>query len=114
MRKLGLLESDPRSNFLSDATKTIVSHALRILARFFLKDDHIPFLLRGVGILHLIPIPFPSTWHTLQDDGEHLHGPTVRDWSKILTAFTMEWMDLEEVAVAAALKTKPPIDRTEL
>lgn len=26
-------------------------------------DDHVPFLTRGVNILHMIPHPFPSVWH---------------------------------------------------
>jgi glutaminyl-peptide cyclotransferase len=26
-------------------------------------DDHVPFLMRGVNILHMIPYPFPSVWH---------------------------------------------------
>lgn len=26
-------------------------------------DDHVPFLTRGVNILHMIPYPFPSVWH---------------------------------------------------
>jgi glutaminyl-peptide cyclotransferase len=29
-------------------------------------DDHIPFLNRGVSILHLIANPFPRVWHRLQ------------------------------------------------
>ena len=28
-------------------------------------DDHIPFLRRGVSVLHLIPEPFPPVWHTI-------------------------------------------------
>jgi glutaminyl-peptide cyclotransferase len=27
-------------------------------------DDHVPFLMRGVNVLHLIPYPFPYVWHT--------------------------------------------------
>lgn len=26
-------------------------------------DDHVPFLTRGVNILHMIPYPFPKEWH---------------------------------------------------
>jgi len=29
-------------------------------------DDHMPFLHRGVNILHVIASPFPSVWHTLK------------------------------------------------
>ena len=28
-------------------------------------DDHMPFLERGVNVLHVIPTPFPTVWHTL-------------------------------------------------
>lgn len=28
-------------------------------------DDHRPFKERGVPILHLIPVPFPSVWHSM-------------------------------------------------
>ncbi|RUP52359.1 hypothetical protein BC936DRAFT_145885, partial [Jimgerdemannia flammicorona] len=29
-------------------------------------DDHVPFLIRGVPILHIIPVPFPKMWHTVK------------------------------------------------
>lgn len=32
----------------------------------YIADDHIPFLRKGVNILHVIPYRFPSVWHTLQ------------------------------------------------
>ena len=28
-------------------------------------DDHVPFLARGVSVVHLIPDPFPMVWHRL-------------------------------------------------
>lgn len=88
MRKLRLLESAPTSRFMPDADKTQ-------FGRGFVQDDHIPFMLRGADVLHIIPTPFPRVWHTMNDDGEHLDGPTVQDWAKIVTAFAAEWMDLE-------------------
>ncbi|CAI2184186.1 3923_t:CDS:2 [Funneliformis geosporum] len=30
-----------------------------------IEDDHIPFLMRGVPVLHIIPSPFPIVWHQL-------------------------------------------------
>jgi glutaminyl-peptide cyclotransferase len=30
-----------------------------------IEDDHLPFLERGVNILHIIASPFPNVWHTL-------------------------------------------------
>jgi glutaminyl-peptide cyclotransferase len=29
-------------------------------------DDHMPFLQRGVSVLHMIADPFPHVWHTLK------------------------------------------------
>lgn len=66
--------------------------------RYFLAgqigDDHLPFFKRGVPVLHLIPIPFPNTWHKIIDDGDHLDMDAVHDWSIIMTAFTAEYMEL--------------------
>jgi len=61
----------------------------------FVQDDHVPFMARGVDILHIIPTPFPRVWHEMSDDGEHLDMDTVEDWTKLVMAFTAEWMELE-------------------
>lgn len=90
MRDLGLLESNPFSPFLPDTDKTTGAFG-------GISDDHLPFISKGVSVLHVIPSPFPDVWHTMQDDGEHLDMPTVRDWSKIVAAFTLEWLDMMEV-----------------
>ncbi|KFY88913.1 hypothetical protein V500_06044 [Pseudogymnoascus sp. VKM F-4518 (FW-2643)] len=69
-----------------------------------MQDDHVPFLQRGVEILHLIPQRFPDVWHKITDDGEHLDSASVEDWAMITTAFVAEWMDLEGFFPAAAKK----------
>jgi len=66
----------------------------------YIEDDHIPFMAKGVEVLHLIPSPFPAVWHKVEDDGEHLDLPTVEDWAMLTTAFAAEWMDLEGHLVA--------------
>jgi hypothetical protein len=92
LRSLGLLQSTPDKPFLPEGHKD--SHNFN--AAWGIEDDHIPFLARGVEILHVIPSPFPhGIWHTMNDDGEHLDLPTVEDWARIVTAFVGEWMDLE-------------------
>lgn len=58
-------------------------------------DDHVPFMERGVEVLHIIPNPFPRVWHQPEDDGVHLDMDTVEDWTKLVTAFAAEWMELE-------------------
>ncbi|KAI0155231.1 peptidase family M28 [Xylariaceae sp. FL1272] len=92
MRGLGLLESKPKNPFLPDSEKTV-----EMFGRGNVQDDHLPFMFRGVPILHMIATPFPTVWHTMDDDGEHLDLPTVRDWAKIFTAFALEWLDMMEV-----------------
>ncbi|KAL9132590.1 MAG: hypothetical protein Q9175_006237 [Cornicularia normoerica] len=57
-------------------------------------DDHVPFMARGVDVLHLIPSPFPPVWHKMSDDGEHLDISATEDWAVLVTAFAAEWMDL--------------------
>ena len=61
----------------------------------FIEDDHVPFMVRGVEVLHLIPNPFPAVWHKIEDDGEHLDIDTVIDWAMLTTIFAAEWLDLE-------------------
>jgi hypothetical protein len=90
LRGLSSLRSKPSSPFFPDINKA--PHEFHIGG---IEDDHIPFMKRGVEVLHLIPLPFPFTWHTMNDDGEHLDMDTTNDWAKIVTAFVGEWMDLE-------------------
>lgn len=91
MRDLGILETRPASPFLPDSDKEP-----NRFSRNYIGDDHVPFMHRGVDILHMIPSPFPNVWHTLEDDGEHLDMPTCRDWSRMVTAFAVEWMECSE------------------
>ena len=59
------------------------------------EDDHVPFLRRGVKVLHLITSPFPSVWHTLADDASALHHATIRDLLAILKSFVAEYLRLD-------------------
>lgn len=87
---INIAQSKPPHPFLVDANKTTGPWLGPLM-----QDDHVPFLKRGVEILHLIPNPFPVVWHRITDDGEHLDLPTVTDWATIFTAFVGEWMDLD-------------------
>ncbi|KAL6238887.1 hypothetical protein BDW75DRAFT_200529 [Aspergillus navahoensis] len=84
-----------------------------------LEDDHLPFLRRGVDVLHVIDYSpnrggFPSVWHTIKDDAEHLDMDTVEDWSLLVAAFAAEWMELEGFMPETQTKTKRNSDKTEL
>ncbi|KAE8601936.1 hypothetical protein XENTR_v10013839 [Xenopus tropicalis] len=57
-------------------------------------DDHVPFLQRGVPILHLIPSPFPEVWHTMEDNEENLDSATIENLNKILQVFVLEYLNI--------------------
>ncbi|XP_006151404.1 glutaminyl-peptide cyclotransferase [Tupaia chinensis] len=59
-----------------------------------IQDDHIPFLRKGVPILHLIPTPFPEVWHTMDDTEEHLDESTIDNLNKIIQVFVSEYLHL--------------------
>ncbi|XP_076361727.1 glutaminyl-peptide cyclotransferase-like isoform X2 [Tachypleus tridentatus] len=61
----------------------------------FVQDDHIPFLERGVSVVHLIPSPFPYIWHRDIDDREHLHHPTINNLNKIFRVFVAQYLHLD-------------------
>lgn len=57
-------------------------------------DDHLPFLRRGVSVLHVIAEPFPHVWHTINDDATALDLPTLRAWNLIFRVFFVEYLGL--------------------
>uniref|UniRef100_A0A8C8YML5 Glutaminyl-peptide cyclotransferase n=1 Tax=Prolemur simus TaxID=1328070 RepID=A0A8C8YML5_PROSS len=59
-----------------------------------IQDDHVPFLRRGVPVLHLIPSPFPEVWHTMDDNEENLDESTVDNLNKIIQVFVSEYLHL--------------------
>lgn len=89
LRKIGLLETSPPSAFFSATNESTMQSEIA--------SDHIPFMERGVPFIQLLPSPLPPTANTIEDIGENLHLPTVRDWAKIVTGFALEWLDMMEV-----------------
>lgn len=59
-----------------------------------IEDDHVPFMRRGVPILHLIATPFPSVWHTDADNRSALDFTTIDDLNKILRVFLVEYLQI--------------------
>lgn len=125
MRDLKLFKSSPnhpdkmakRKNQKPRDEKAFLTEADKSNNAFmggYVQDDHVPFMMRGVDILHIIPSPFPQVWHERIDDGEHLDLPTVEDWAMLVTAFVAEWMELEGHFDFKAEKRKAYEDKTEL
>jgi glutaminyl-peptide cyclotransferase len=61
----------------------------------YIEDDHIPFLRRGVSILHVIPTPFPEVWHKFSDDKSAVDTTAVENLSKIFRIFLVEYLHIE-------------------
>lgn len=102
------IRSVPERSWLSEPNK----NPNAFWAGGMIEDDHIPFMERGVEILHIIPTPFPWVWHREEDDGEHLDIPTVIDWAQIVTGFAAEWMDLENY-MPKSIKERHLLERSE-
>lgn len=64
--------------------------------KWSIEDDHIPFLDRGVPILHLISVPFPNKWHTLEDTCENVNFDSVDNLNKILRVFVAHYFKLKK------------------
>uniref|UniRef100_A0A0N5AIH1 Glutaminyl-peptide cyclotransferase n=1 Tax=Syphacia muris TaxID=451379 RepID=A0A0N5AIH1_9BILA len=58
------------------------------------EDDHMPFISRGVPVLHLIPVPFPTVWHKLDDNASALHYPTIDNIVTVLRVFVAQYLGL--------------------
>lgn len=125
LRKLGLMKSSPnhaakvakRKNKKPRAEAHFLPEGNKGDDGFlggFVQDDHVPFMARGVEILHIIPTPFPRVWHEITDDGEHLDMDTVEDWTKLVLAFTAEWMELEGHFDFEAEERKMAAEKSEL
>ncbi|KAH8302194.1 hypothetical protein KR044_003783, partial [Drosophila immigrans] len=52
-----------------------------------IEDDHYPFLMEGVPVMHVVPHTFPDVWHTAADNLKNLHFPTIRNMNLIITQF---------------------------
>ncbi|KAM3931213.1 glutaminyl-peptide cyclotransferase [Leptodactylus fuscus] len=84
LHNLGLLKDHPSENlyFVSSLRARQVD------------DDHVPFLQRGVPVLHLIPSPFPDVWHTFEDNEENLDSSTIDNLNKMLQVFVLEYLNI--------------------
>ena len=57
----------------------------KLEASWMVSDDQIPFHENGLRkILHMIASPFPSVWHTLNDNGDALDISTIKYLNKIM------------------------------
>lgn len=84
LNKLNLLEKDDSNGYNQFFGKECFLTTI--------SDDHLPFLQKGVPVLHLIPPNFPFVWHKKSDDRSHLHHPTINNLNKILKLFIFTYL----------------------
>ena len=57
-------------------------------------DDQKPFYEAGLtNILHIISSPFPSVWHTLEDNMESLDMDTINQLNKIIRVLVYGYLN---------------------
>jgi hypothetical protein len=76
----------------------------------YMGDDHVPFLKRGVPVLHLITEPFPRVWHTPADDASALDQATMNRWNVLMRIFVAEYLGLKPVETEAREGQDPSRD----
>ncbi|CAM4691142.1 unnamed protein product [Caretta caretta] len=100
--RLGLLQSHPWEQ----------TYFQREPAYGPVEEDHVPFLRKGVPVLHLIATPFPWVWHMMEDTEQNLHPPTVENLCKILAAFLAEYLWLWLPRASPGEGTNPSLGLT--
>ncbi|CAG5134260.1 unnamed protein product [Candidula unifasciata] len=69
-----------------------------------IEDDHVPFLQRGVDIVHLISSPYPSVWHDPTDDWAHLDFDLIDDFCRIFRVFIATLMQIQPDTTSCSTK----------
>jgi glutaminyl-peptide cyclotransferase len=65
--------------------------------RIFIEDDHVPFHKRKVPIVHLIPVRFPSVWHTQQDSIQIVDWSQVENLATLMRCWVAEYFNFQTV-----------------
>lgn len=86
-KTLQLLER--KYNRLYNATHRMFKNSNPLNAQ--ISDDQEPFVERGINALHLIPYPFPSQWHTMDDDFQHLDEHNIQKWCILICEFVLKY-----------------------
>lgn len=84
-----------------DSEQLLASHKERyfldnsVFGYGMVEDDHVPFLEKGVPVVHIIPVPFPKVWHTTDDDRSGIDPDVVQNFKKIFMVFLHEYFHLQ-------------------
>ncbi|PSN58320.1 hypothetical protein C0J52_00166 [Blattella germanica] len=94
----------PKSN--SDGTNQL--HRMDVLVLLDLLGSPDPVFYR-VPILHLIPVPFPTVWHTENDNRNAIDLSTVENLNKILRVFVAEYLHCQIPPMVAMGSSSSPL-----
>lgn len=64
----------------------------RELPNAAIEDDHVPFLTRGVPIMHLISLPFPENWHKEGDNYASLDFGSIRSFNDVMRVYVYDYL----------------------
>ena len=64
------------------------------LQRLFDGSIFILFFFSDVPVMHLITVPFPTVWHTVNDNEQALNSRRMTTITQILTQFVAEYLHL--------------------
>lgn len=53
----------------------------------FIKDDHLPFLQKGIPVVNLIHYPFPIYWHTTSDTFDKCSSSSLQQVGNVIVEF---------------------------
>ncbi|EDW94114.1 glutaminyl-peptide cyclotransferase [Drosophila yakuba] len=56
-------------------------------------DDHLPFMLRNVPVIHLISNKYPAVWHLAEDLERNVDYNTTEQVALVLRMFVMEYLN---------------------
>ncbi|XGW02815.1 hypothetical protein V3C99_014667 [Haemonchus contortus] len=89
--QLPVIEAELRRLGCANIASNVFQSRLTLNA---VEDDHVPFMRRGVPILHLIPVPFPRVWHTAHDNEGALHYPTIQHLTSVIRVFVAKYLGI--------------------
>lgn len=96
LAQLDLIERDSHSGVVpQSAAGAAAAYFSPQSYNALIEDDHVPFMRRGVPIVHLIPLPFPDEWHTPADDWPAIDPTTVDNLGRVMRVFVAEYLHLD-------------------
>ena len=96
--KIGAFNNNPNSfNDINELAEINSKYTLNIftdtktyISKKSIKDDHVPFINKGIPSLNLIPFNFPKSHHTLEDNYQNVNWEYVETFYNVLLNFLLK------------------------